>query len=67
MAPLAVNVAVWPGQIVGELTVIFKFGATVTVAIAVPVQPPEIPVTVYDVVELGDTVIGFVLSPLLQE
>jgi hypothetical protein len=37
--PLAVNVAVPPEQIVGELTVIVTGGLTVTVAIAVPVQP----------------------------
>jgi hypothetical protein len=41
-------------------------GLTVTVATAVPVQPVVVPVTVYDVVDVGDTVIGLVLAPVLQ-
>ena len=46
VAPVAVKVAVWPEQIVGEFTVTFGNGVTVTVAIAVPVQLPDVPVTV---------------------
>ena len=44
--PLAVNVAVWPEQIVGEFTVIFNPDDTDTVATAVFVQPLAVPVTV---------------------
>ena len=44
--PAAVNVAVAPAQIVGELTMIVGRGDTVTVANAVPEQPDEVPVTV---------------------
>lgn len=43
---MAVKVAVCPAQIVGEFTVIVKLLPTVTVAMAVPVQPPLVPVTV---------------------
>ncbi|MEZ5054693.1 MAG: hypothetical protein R2807_08060 [Chitinophagales bacterium] len=38
-APLAVNVAVAPVQIVGELTVTVGFGFTVTVVVAVSLHP----------------------------
>ena len=40
---------------------------TVTVATAVFEQPDVDPVTVYDVVEDGETVIGFDVDPVLQE
>ena len=47
MPPLAVKVAVAPVQIVGELTVIVGSGFTVTVVIAVPLQPDaSVPVTI---------------------
>ena len=46
LAPLAVNVAVWPAQIVGEFTVIVGNGVTEIVAIAVFVQPNTEPTTV---------------------
>jgi hypothetical protein len=36
----------------------------VTVAIAVPEQPPLLPVTVYDVVDVGDSVIEFEVEPV---
>ena len=66
--PLAVNVALPPGQIVGEFTVIVAGGPIVTVATAVPVQPAaSVPVTVYDVVAAGVTVIGLVVAPVLHE
>ena len=41
-------------------------GFTVTVAIAVPEQPPVVPVTVYEVVVAGVTLIGFVVAPESQ-
>jgi len=66
VAPAAVNVAASPGQIVGELTVVTGRGLTVTVAIAVDVHPKEVPVTVYDVVVAGVTLIGFVTAPVDQ-
>jgi hypothetical protein len=55
-----------PAQIVGELTVTVGKGVTVTVDTAVFVHPDWVPVTVYVVVEAGETEIGFVLAPVLQ-
>ncbi len=46
MAPFAVKFAVVPAQIVGLFTVVIGKGVTVTVAIAVLVQPKLVPVTV---------------------
>ena len=46
VAPPAVRVAVWPAQIAGEFTVTFNDGVTVTVATAVLLQLPVVPVTV---------------------
>ena len=46
VAPAAVNVAVCPAQIVGELTIIIGRGVTVTMAIAVFEQPDVVPITV---------------------
>ena len=47
VAPVAVKVAVWPEQIVGEFTVTVGRPVTVTVATAVLLQPSvEVPVTV---------------------
>ena len=66
-APAAVNVAASPGQIVGELTVVTGIGLTVTVATAVDVHPKEFPVTVYDVVVKGESVIGFIVAPVDHE
>jgi hypothetical protein len=67
-APVAVNIASDPEQIVGEFTVTFKAGPIVTVATAVPIQPlASVPVTVYEVVLVGETVIGFVVAPVLHE
>jgi hypothetical protein len=45
-APLAINVALVPVQIVGELTVISSDEPTVTVATAEPVHVSDVPVTV---------------------
>jgi len=55
-----------PAQIVTELTVGTTAALKLTVATAVDVQPKEVPVTVYEVVVAGVTVIGFVTSPVLQ-
>jgi hypothetical protein len=66
-APVAVNVAFAPEFIVGELTPRVNDGPMVTVATAVPEQPLSVAVTVYEVVEVGETVIGFVVSPELHE
>ena len=43
---VAVRTELCPTQIVGELTVIVGVGFTVTVDVAVAVQPPLVPVTV---------------------
>ncbi len=59
--PLAVNVADCPAQIVSEFTVMDIAELTVIVAIAVPEHPPLLPVTVYEVVVVGDSVIVFPL------
>jgi hypothetical protein len=47
--------------------VIVNEDPTVTVATADPEQPFEVPVTVYEVVEVVETEIGFVVSPELHE
>ena len=46
VAPPLVNVALAPSQIVLELTIVTGIGLTVTVAIALPVHPALVPVTV---------------------
>lgn len=46
MAPLAVSVTELPTQRLGELTVTVGCGFTVTIAVVVPVQPPEAAVIV---------------------
>jgi hypothetical protein len=45
-APLAVKVAVPPGQIVAELTEMFNYDPTLTFATSVPEQPLLKPMTV---------------------
>ena len=50
---------------VGELTVTIGNGLTVTFAIAVAVQPNVVPVTVYDVVVIGEAVL-VPLTPAVQ-
>ena len=67
VAPDAIKLAVNVGQIVGELTVVTGRGLTVTVATAVDVHPKEFPVTVYDVVVKGESVIGFIVAPVDHE
>ena len=46
VAPLAVKVALPPGQIVNELTLTVGVGLTVTVVVFALLHPPEVPVTV---------------------
>jgi hypothetical protein len=46
VAPPAVKLAVTPSQIVGEFTVTFRDGETVTVETAVAEQESDVPVTV---------------------
>jgi hypothetical protein len=60
VAPDAVNETLAPGHIAGEfgVIVITGFGFTVTTALAVPEQPPVVPVTVYVVVAAGETMMG---------
>jgi hypothetical protein len=67
VAPAAIKLAVNVGQIAGELTVVTGRGFTVTVDIADEVHPKEVPVTVYDVVAAGVTLIGFVTAPVDHE
>jgi hypothetical protein len=64
--PAPVKVALAPAQMVGELTVTVGDGFTVTEETAVFVQPPVVPETVYVVDTTGETLIGFVLAPVLQ-
>jgi hypothetical protein len=68
VAPDAVSVADCPEQVAAEFTVIVGVAFTLTVATAVFVQPEALdPITVYDVFEVGETIIGLVVEPLLQE
>jgi len=48
-------------------TVVVGVGFTVTVATAVPEHPPFVPVTVYDVVAVGDTDKGTAVEPVFHE
>jgi hypothetical protein len=66
VAPEAVSVAVPPGQIVAELTETFNDEPTFTFATSVPEQPLLKPVTVYEALLFGDTVMTDVVSPVLQ-
>jgi hypothetical protein len=54
-------------HIVDELTAIEGRGLTVTVATALEEHPNEVPVTVYEVVVSGVTVVGFVVAPVFHE
>jgi len=67
VAPDAIRLAVNVGQIAGELTVVAGRGLTVIVATAVDVHPKEVPVTMYDVVVKGESVIEFVTAPVDHE
>jgi hypothetical protein len=47
--------------------VIVGFGLMLTLATAVFVQPEALdPITVYDVLFVGDTIIGLIVAPLLH-
>ena len=61
---MAVNTAFCPVQIVSEFVLIVNATPTVTVATAVPEHPPLEPVTVYEVVLVGLSVIEFPASPV---
>ena len=64
--PVGVNTAASPGQIVAEFTVTVMEPPIVTVATAVPVQLPVVPVTVYDVVVVGETLNGLAEEPVFH-
>jgi hypothetical protein len=67
LAPLAVNVADWPEQIDSEFTVILGLALMLTLATAVLVQPcAVVPVTVYEVFEVGETISGLAFAPVFQ-
>ena len=57
-----------PEQIASEFTVIVGFGLMLTLATAVFEHPKaEVPITVYEVLLVGDTTIGLLAEPLLHE
>ena len=66
LAPLAINVAVVPEQIVDEFTVTVGKGVTETFAIPVLVQPDAVPVTVYVVFNEGEAVNVLEVVPVLH-
>ena len=67
MAPDAVSVADCPEQIAAELTVTVGLALMLTEATAVLEQPEaDEPITVYDVLLVGDTTIGLVVAPVLH-
>lgn len=59
MAPVALKVLLMPAQIEGGDTVTLGAGVTITLVVAVPVQPAKLPLTVYVLVTTGDTTCGF--------
>ena len=66
-APDAVSVALDPPQIVGLVAVTAGRGSTVTLFTDVLLQPfASIPVTVYAVVTVGDTLTVGVAGPIFQ-
>ena len=67
--PLAVKVAELPEQIelLEDETATCALAETVTVEMDVLLHPEVVPVTVYEVVEAGETVIEEVLAPVFQE
>jgi hypothetical protein len=67
VAPAPVSVAVAPGQTDVELTVVTGIGFTLIVPTAVEEHPKEVPVTVYDVVAVGESVIAAVVAPVFHE
>jgi hypothetical protein len=68
LAPLAVNTELSPLHIAAglALAVTVGNGFTVTLTVAVPVHPELVPVTVYVVVLVGDTVMLAVVLPVFQ-
>ena len=66
LAPLAVNVAVKPAQIVEEFTETDGKGVTEIIATAVFVQPLVVPVTVKLVLDVGETVSRLDVEPVFQ-
>jgi hypothetical protein len=64
--PAAVRPTEVPLQILEKLTVMFGNKLTVTVETALLEQVPGFPVTVYDAVFIGETVIVFIVEPLDQ-
>ena len=67
VAPAAVNVAVPPEQILAELDVMDNAPLTLTEPVAVLVQLPFDPVTVYVVLLPGDTTkVVFVVEPAVS-
>ena len=61
------SVADCPEQIASEFTVMLGFGLILTLATAVFEHPDAVvPITVYDVGEVGETIIGLVVEPLLH-
>ena len=64
LAPLGVNVAFEPEQMVGELTLKDSDEFTVTFAIAIWEQPELVPVTAYVAEEAGLTNTLPVLAPV---
>jgi hypothetical protein len=66
VAPDAVRVAELPMHIEGELTVITGNGLTVTVPTVDAEHSDVVPVTVYEVVVVGLTVIEAVVAPVFQ-
>jgi hypothetical protein len=47
--------------------VIVGFVETLTVAIAILEHPAVVPVTVYEALEDGFTIMGFIVAPVLHE
>lgn len=62
----AVSVADCPEQILGEFTAILPPAPITTVPIAVAVQDPLAPVTVYELVVVGLTAMDAVVAPVLH-
>ena len=58
VAPLAINTADCPKQIVAEFTITSGDGFTVIVVMADPEHPPGLPVTLYGVVVIGPVING---------
>ena len=66
MAPLADNVTELPLQILVLVTTTVGVGFTVTVEVLLFVQIPDVPVTVYIVVDAGLTEIEAVVAPVFH-